>query len=191
MPFFFIFSGISMFLLGALMLPVMTLAWEQDLTEKQSFAVPGAQTLEVEKPTVLALYDLSMQRPDKRIQWDKLRLRASLTLVNQSSGEIIPLTYVVDDPKIPPADGRDLFGYFEVKRPGTWLLVVPQEILPEEAVDANIHWSLRPPPEHGNTALGLMFLGMAILGALMSLLGLFMLIIPKIFAKKLDDTVTE
>lgn len=180
-----------MFLLGAIMLPVMTVAWEQDQTEKHSFLIPGSQVIEVESPTVLGLYDLSMRRPDNKVSWDKLRLRAGLQLVHKNTGEIVPMLEKALNQKQQPLQSTpgDL-GFFEVQRSGEYLLVVPEEILPEEVKEAPVYWSLRVPPDYRNSTLGLVFLTMAVVGALMSCLGLLMLVLPKIGSKKVDSPTT-
>lgn len=163
------------------MLPVMTVAWEQDQTEKESFLVPGSHQVSVESSTILGLYDLSIAHPDNIVIWDKLRLRAGLTLVNQSTGEIVPMLEKAQGKNDKPlqTSPSDL-GFFEVQRPGEYVLIVPEEILPAEVVTSPVYWSLRVPPDYRNATVGVVFLSFAVLGALLSCLGLLMLIIPKI-----------
>lgn len=169
------------------MLPVMTVAWEQDQTEKESFLVPGSHQVTVEAPTVLGLYDLSLSHPENIVRWDKLRLRAGLTLVSQSTGEIVPMLEKALSPKdkplqISPSD----LGFFEVQRPGEYVLIVPDEILPAEVVKSPVFWSLRVPPDYRSASVGVVFLSFAVLGALLSCLGLLMLVLPKIRSPKTD-----
>ncbi len=177
MPFLLIILGTTMFLAGAVVLPFMTVATQLDITERHAFEVPGIYQIQVEAPTTLGLYDLSVRRPDKPILWDKSHLRNILYLTEIESGERVPLIGKGDSSI--EEENKIILGFFTVPSAGSWILIAPEEVLPEDISEGVISWTLREPPNQTSQALGSVYISIAVLGAIISSTGLFLLICPR------------
>lgn len=178
MPLVMILGGATLFLLGAIMLPFFTVAYELELNEKGSFVVPAAHQFVVEEPQVLALYDMTATRPEHPIPWNDHILRATLEMVHVASGATYPL---VSSPHPDWGVDRSMgeFGFFEITRPGEYLLVVPEEVIPTIDRPIEFTMTLRTPIGQRAERVGYSYLVMALLGAFIFLWGIFRVIRPR------------
>jgi hypothetical protein len=174
MPFLLILLGTVLFLSGGIILPIVTVVTEQEETELHAFEVPGYYEITVQSPATLGLYDLSVRRRDKRIRWDKSLLHQTLLLTEKSTGQQVSIS-VADTAE---SNQPGALGFFQVPSAGQWLLIAPAEVIPEDASEGIISWSLRLPPSESEQSQGYLYLSIAIVGIVCSGIGLIKLVLP-------------
>ncbi len=184
MPFFLILFGTVLFLSGGIVLPFITVATEQAQTERHAFTVPGYYEITLETPALLGLYDLTVRRHDKRIRWDKSLLYQTLLLTEKTSGKQVSMTETDTQAE---DDEPGILGFFQVPHAGQWLLIAPEEVIPEHTSPGTISWSLRQPPSQSEQRLGYLYLVMAVAGAICSGVGLLKLVLPRKERVKTDS----